>query len=142
MIRAWARRAAALHHQLGEVAELGADPRWWLVAGGAAIAWRPRDGYVVSDAEPASDTFIGHAVAGHAAAGHAPDEATRHAPDDDAGHALAGHALAKHAVAGHAPDDVAGHAVARAHAARDALRALDGRLPDQPLAVTLQRAAH
>src|SRR6516162_5026299 len=58
-MRAWARRAAALHDELSGLAELR-DPRWWLVAGGAAVAWAPRPAYVASDAEPASDTFIGH----------------------------------------------------------------------------------
>ena len=59
MMRAWARRAAALHGELRSLAELR-DPRWWLVAGGAALPWEPRAAYVVSDAEPGADTFIGH----------------------------------------------------------------------------------
>src|SRR5258706_15767113 len=101
MMREWVRRAAELHRGLCEVAELGADPRWWLVAGGAAIAWQPRTAYVVSDAEPAADTFIGHATL--------------------------------------AASDAITHAVARAYAARAAIRALDGRLPDQSLAVTVRR---
>lgn len=58
-MRAWARRAAALHTELRSLAELR-DPRWWLVAGGAALPWEPRAAYVVSDAEPGADTFIGH----------------------------------------------------------------------------------
>ena len=58
-MRAWARRAAALHGELRSLAELR-DPRWWLVAGGAALPWEPRAAYVVSDAEPGADTFIGH----------------------------------------------------------------------------------
>ena len=58
-MRAWARRAVALHGELRSLAELR-DPRWWLVAGGAALPWEPRAAYVVSDAEPGADTFIGH----------------------------------------------------------------------------------
>ncbi len=58
-MRAWARRAAALHGELRSLAELR-DPRWWLLAGGAALPWEPRAAYVVSDAEPGADTFIGH----------------------------------------------------------------------------------
>ncbi|HSN29925.1 MAG TPA: hypothetical protein VLT45_26740, partial [Kofleriaceae bacterium] len=59
VMRAWARRAAALHGELRSLAELR-DPRWWLLAGGAALPWEPRAAYVVSDAEPSADTFIGH----------------------------------------------------------------------------------
>jgi len=54
-VKQWLRRAAALHANLSEVAQLR-DPRWWLVAAGAALPWRDR---MKSDAEPASDTFIG-----------------------------------------------------------------------------------
>jgi hypothetical protein len=98
----WARLAAELHRELREVADLGTvDPRWWLLAGGAALPWARAGAYVVSDAEAASDTFIGHA-----------------AP---------------------APRDPIGDAIVRAHAARAALRELDGQLPDQPLAVTVRR---
>ena len=46
---------------------------------------------------------------------------------------------------GHAaapPDDVIADAIARAHAARAALRELDGQLPDQPLAVTVRRTGN
>lgn len=39
-----------------------------------------------------------------------------------------------------APDDPIRDAIARAYAARAAIRALDGKLPDQPLAVTIRRA--
>jgi len=100
----WARLAAELHRELREVADLAAiDPRWWLLAGGAALPWARAGAYVISDAEPASDTFIAHP-----------------AP---------------------APRDPIGDAIARAHAARAAIRALDGELPDQPLAVTLRRSA-
>ncbi len=94
-MRAWYRRATALHGELAELAELR-DPRWWLIAGGAALPWDARPGYVASDGEPAADTFIGHAV-----------------PPRDP--------------------------IALAHAARAALRELDGELPDQPLAVTVRR---
>jgi hypothetical protein len=40
------------------------------------------------------------------------------------------------------PADPLADAFARAHAARAALRALDGQLPDQPLAVTVKRSAN
>jgi len=62
-MRSWIRRAAELRGELAAVA--GDDPRWWLLAGGAAIAerWPPRPGYLVSDAEPGTDTFIGHRAA-------------------------------------------------------------------------------
>jgi hypothetical protein len=100
----WARLAAELHRELREVADLAAiDPRWWLLAGGAALPWARAGAYVISDAEPASDTFI--------------------------------------ALPARPPADPIGDAIARAHAARDAIRLLDGQLPDQPLAVTLRRLA-
>lgn len=60
-MRQWARRASALRDELAEVADVSAR-RWWLLAGTAAIDWRAAHGYVSSDAEPASDTFIGHAA--------------------------------------------------------------------------------
>ena len=104
MIAGWARRTAELHRDLRAIAELGADPRWWLLAGGAALAWDASAAYVISDAEPAADTFIGYA-----------DDLEAPAPFADA--------------------------IARARAARDAIRALDGALPDQPLAVTVKRTA-
>lgn len=59
MMRAWVRRAAALHEELTSLADLR-DPRWWLFAGGVALPWEPRRLYLTSDAEPAADTFIGH----------------------------------------------------------------------------------
>ena len=59
-IARWMRRAEMLHGELRAVADLGHDPRWWLLAGGAALAWDAQPAYVMSDAEPASDTFIGH----------------------------------------------------------------------------------
>lgn len=63
MIRGWLRRTAELRGELAALA--GDDPRWWLLAGGTALAerWRARPGYVVSDAEPGADTFIGHRAA-------------------------------------------------------------------------------
>ena len=99
-MKQWARRAAALYGELAELAELG-DARWWLVAGGAALRWPARAGYVASDAEPSADTFLGHATP--------------------------------------PPGDAVADAIARAYAARRAIRALDGSLPDQPLAVTVRR---
>lgn len=59
MMRAWARRAAALHGEMSSLAELR-DPRWWLIAGGAAIPWQRRASYLTHDAAPSSDTLIGH----------------------------------------------------------------------------------
>jgi len=100
-MRAWARRTAELHDELAAIAD--DDPRWWLLAGGAAVAEGRRGGreYIISDAEPASDTFIGYRAG--------------------------------------APIDPVGDAIARARAARTALRELDGQLPDQPVAVTVRR---
>lgn len=62
-MRGWIRRAAELHGELTAVAD--DDPRWWLLAAGAAAVetWPARPGYVVSDAEPGADTFIGHRAA-------------------------------------------------------------------------------
>jgi hypothetical protein len=62
-MRGWIRRAAELRGELAAVA--GDDPRWWLLAGGVAITerWPARPGYVVSDAEPGADTFIGYRAA-------------------------------------------------------------------------------
>lgn len=98
-MRAWARRAAELHGELVALAE--PDPRWWLLAGGAAVAERApaRAGYIIADAEPTADTFLGHVSP--------------------------------------APADPFADAIARARAARTAIRELDGTLPDQPLAVTI-----
>src|SRR5574338_46055 len=64
IVRQWARRAAELRAELAAVAEIR-DPRWWLVAGGAALDWQTRGAYVASDAEPSADTFIGHAAPPH-----------------------------------------------------------------------------
>ena len=98
-MRAWARRAAELHGELVGLAE--PDPRWWLLAGGAAVAERApaRAGYIIADAEPTADTFLGHVDP--------------------------------------APADPFADAIARARAARTAIRELDGSLPEQPLAVTI-----
>lgn len=103
-MRAWARRTSELHGELSALAELEVPAAWWLLAGGAAAVepLRPRSGYVISDAVPSSDTFIG----------------VRSSP----------------------PADPIREAIAHAHAARAAIRALDGQLPDQPLAVTIRRA--
>lgn len=101
-MRAWARRTNELHSELAAIAEV--DPRWWLLAGAAAAAEtvQPRAGYVASDADPGSDTFIG-----------------LRSPE---------------------PADRITDAIVQAHAARAALRELDGQLLDQPLAVTLDRS--
>ena len=63
MKRSWARRATELHDELAAIAS--DDPRWWLLAGGAAVTepWRARPGYVISDAEPSADTFLGYRAA-------------------------------------------------------------------------------
>ena len=102
-MRAWARRTAELYGELAAIAEV--DPRWWLLAGGVAVAetWAPPEIYLACDAEPDADTFMGY-----------------RAP--------------------RLRDPVHG-AIARAGAARTALRELDGAFPDQPLAVTIDRAA-
>ena len=62
-MRKWARRTVELHAELTEIADVARDPRWWLVAGGAALAWTEHDRYLASDAEPVGDTFIGHVAA-------------------------------------------------------------------------------
>jgi hypothetical protein len=90
------RRAATVHQDIGQIADIAGDPRWWLLATAAAVRWPARNGYLASDGEPAGDTFIGFPSA-----------------------PLDAHALAD--------------------AARQAIRALDGTLPGQPLAVTLER---
>ena len=102
-MRGWARRTAELHGELAAIAE--PDPRWWLLAGGAAAAepLPPRESYVISDAEPGADTFLGYRTA--------------------------------------RPADPFADAVARARAAQQALRELDGQFPDQPLAVCVRRGA-
>jgi hypothetical protein len=101
-MRAWARRTAELQRELASIADV--DPRWWLLAGGVALAETraPAEVYLACDAEPDADTFMGY-----------------RAPP---------------------PHDVAGDAIARARAARTALRELDGTLPDQPLAITIDRS--
>ncbi len=104
-MKGWARRTSELHGELAAIAEVDVQPAWWLVAGGAAAAepLRPRSAYMISDAAPTADTFIG--------------------------------------LASPAPLDAIRDAIASAHAARAAIRELDGELPDQPLAVTIRRAA-
>jgi hypothetical protein len=101
-MRAWARRTIELHRELAAIAEL--DPRWWLLAGGVALAeaYAPPEIYLASDAEADADTFMGYRA--------------------------------------HRPRDLATDAIHRALAARTALRELDGTLPDQPLAVTIDRS--
>jgi hypothetical protein len=59
------RRTQSLHGELSAIAEVAlGDPRWWLVAGGVAVTepWPARSSYVISDAEPGADTFIGFRV--------------------------------------------------------------------------------
>lgn len=105
MAFAWARRTRELHDELAAIADVSSlGPTWWILAGTAAAAepLPPRAHYVVSDAEPNGDTFIGH-----------------RSPS---------------------PSDPIVDAIVRAHASRVALRELHGRLPDQPLAVTVQRS--
>jgi hypothetical protein len=59
-VRAWARRTAELHRELAAIAEV--DPSWWLLAGGVAAAetWARPGPYLVCDAEPDADTFMGY----------------------------------------------------------------------------------
>lgn len=91
------RRAAAVHSDIAQIADIDGDPRWWLLAVAAAFPWPARArGYLASDGEPAGDTFIGFPTP----------------PLDPR---------------------------ALADAARRAIRTLDGTLPGQPLAVTLER---
>lgn len=60
MKRSWARRAVELHGELAAIAIT--DVRWWLLAGGAAAIepWGGEGDYVLSDATPIGDTFIGY----------------------------------------------------------------------------------
>lgn len=101
-VRAWARRTAELQGELAAIAEV--DPRWWLLAGGVAVAETraPSEVYLACDAEPDADTFMGY-----------------RAPR---------------------PRDLVLDAIHRATAARTALRELDGSLPEQPLAVTIDHS--
>jgi hypothetical protein len=100
MKRSWARRTAELHGELAAVAKT--DLRWWLLAGGAAAVepWGLEGDYVISDATPTGDCFLGYREA--------------------------------------APIDPIADAIARAKAARQTILELDGELPDQPLAVTIE----
>ncbi|HEY4178573.1 MAG TPA: hypothetical protein VGM90_17115 [Kofleriaceae bacterium] len=99
----WLGRTRELYAELGAIAQL--DASWWLLAGAAAAAelMPARASYVISDAGPATDTFIGHRA-------------------ED-------------------PIDAIADAIASAHAARAAIKELDGKLPDQPLAVTIDRSS-
>lgn len=60
MIRSWIGRTSEIHRELAAIAE--PDPRWWVLAGGvAAVETRGAHGdYVLSDATPPGDTFIGY----------------------------------------------------------------------------------
>lgn len=105
-VTSWAHRTTDLHAELAGIVELHAEPAWWLFAGAVALAEgvRRRTTYVISDAAPTTDTFLGS-----------------HSPS-------VGDAIAD--------------AIARAHAARAAIRELDGELPEQPLAVAICRDTH
>ena len=58
-MRGWARRTRELRDELAGIAE--PDPRWWLLAGGVALAepHAPPEVYLACDAEPDGDTFMG-----------------------------------------------------------------------------------
>ena len=60
MNRSWVRRTTELHDELAAIAKT--DLRWWLIAGGAAAAepWGAGGDYVISDATPTADTFLGY----------------------------------------------------------------------------------
>lgn len=105
------RRVRELRGLVDEIAEVDwGDPAWWAVIGGAALVEtlaRPGAApYLVSDAEPHADTYMGWP---------APAPRTLAAAIADA--------------------------VADAAAASRAIRALDGTLPDQPLAVAIAAGA-
>ena len=101
-----APRLWQVHHHLAQVAD-PRDPRGWILCGlaalGDALPTRPLP-YLISDAAPRQDTFMGY---------QAP-------PPADRASAIVEGVLA-------------------AYAARRALRELDGELPEQPLATTLDR---
>lgn len=100
-VTSWARRTRELYEELAAIAEV--DARWWLLAGGVALAEMRTldDVYLASDAEPDGDTFMAYRR--------------------------------------DRPRDLVDDAIARARAARTAIRELDGTLPGQPLAVTIER---
>ncbi len=101
-----APRLLQLHQQLAEVSD-ARDPRGWILSSVAALGDSlPARAipYLISDAAPRQDTFMGY---------EAPAPADR------------GSAIVE--------------GVLTVHAARRALRALDGELPEQPLATTLDR---
>ena len=60
MRRSWAKRTAELHGELSAITQT--DLGWWLLAGGvAAVEPFGADGeYVISDATPTADTFLGY----------------------------------------------------------------------------------
>lgn len=97
-MRGWLQRARSLHGELAAVAPIR-DPRWWLLAGGVALAepFAPAEVYLACDCTPDADTLM----------------AFRAAPFDP---------------------------ISAARAAQTALRELDGTLPDQPLAITVERS--
>ncbi len=59
-MRGWLRRTTELHDELAAIADV--DPRWWLLAGGVAVAetFEQPDVYLACDAEPDADTFMGY----------------------------------------------------------------------------------
>lgn len=59
-MRAWARRSVELQREFSAIAEI--DARWWLLAGGVALAetHAPAEVYLACDAEPDADTFMGY----------------------------------------------------------------------------------
>ena len=58
-MRGWIRRTAELRGELAAIA--GDDPRWWLLAGGVALAERwPERPVRGVDAEPCADAFLGY----------------------------------------------------------------------------------
>ena len=68
-MRAWARRTAELQRELAAIAEI--DRRWWLLAGGVALAETRAtpEIYLACDAEPDADTFMGYRATAPARSG-------------------------------------------------------------------------